>query len=360
MFLNENNQEVKPKMEQLQYSTKRKKYKHILRDDRYVIEQMLNAKQSEAAIIEVIGCSEKTLKREIERGTWLRLNSKTWEHESVYSWDVGQRKHEETAKNKGRYAKINDAPELRKFIENKIKKEKYSPEAALSAAKSAGFTVEISVKTLYNNIDGGEIVVTRKDLLRKEGWKQDKQKPRKASNNLKGESIENRPKEADERSEYGHWEMDLVVSCRGGKGALLTLTERKFRQEIIMRLPDKTQRAVKRALDRLERRYGADFAETFKTITVDNGSEFLNSASLQKSCKRDEQRFKMYYAHPYSSWERGSNENANGIIRRFFPKGTDFSKVSSAKIKAAEDWMNGYPRRILGGISANAALKNAF
>ncbi|MDR0222003.1 MAG: hypothetical protein LBI38_00485 [Oscillospiraceae bacterium] len=80
-------------------------------------------------------------------------------------------------------------------------------------------------------------------MLRKESWKQNKQKPCKAANNLKGESIDNRPTEANERLEYGHWEMDLIVS---GKGALLTLTERKFRQETIIRLPDKTQRAVKR------------------------------------------------------------------------------------------------------------------
>jgi IS30 family transposase len=274
----------------------------------------------------------------------------------VYSWDVAQRKHEDKAKNKGQYAKINDAPELRTFLENQIKRHKYSPEAALNKAREKGYAVEISVKTLYNNIDSGEINVTRKDLLRKEGWKQDKTKPRKAANNLKGESIDNRPAEANERSEYGHWEMDLVVSCKGGKGALLTLTERMKRQEIIIRLPDKTQRAVKRALDRLERRYGSKFKEVFKTITVDNGSEFLDYESLEKSCKRDEKRFKMYFAHPYSSWERGSNENANGMIRRFFPKGTDFSKVSLARIQEVEDWMNDYPRRILGGISANMAV----
>jgi len=173
---------------------------------------------------------------------------------------------------------------------------------------------------------------------------------------LKGESIENRPEKANKRSEIGHWEMDLIVSCMGGKGALLTLTERKTREEIIIRLPDKTQRAVKRALDRLERKYGSKFKEKFKTITTDNGSEFLDFTSLESSCKRDEKRFKMYYAHPYSSWERGSNENANGIIRRFFPKGTDFSKINLRQIQAVEIWMNDYPRRILGGISANKAV----
>ena len=135
----------------------------------------------------------------------------------------------------------------------------------------------------------------------------------------------------------------------------MTLTERKFREEIIIRLSDKTQRAVKRALDWTERKYGSKFKEKFKTITTDNGSEFLNFKSLEKSYKSKAKRFKMYYAHPYSSWERGSNENANGIIRRFFPKGTDFSRISLSEIQAVEDWMNDYPRRILGGISANKA-----
>jgi len=67
----------------------------------------------------------------------------------------------------------------------------------------------------------------------------------------------------------------------------------------------------------------------------------------------------MYYAHPYSCWQRGSNENANGIIRRFFPKGTDFGKISRNKIKTVQDWMNNYPRKILGGISANQATQTA-
>jgi IS30 family transposase len=315
---------------------------------------MLNAKQEMSAIMEVIGCSEKTFKREIERGTHEYLDT-SLELRRKYSWDVAQRKHEENGANKGRYAKINDEPELRLYLENKIKKEKYSPEAALLAAKTEGFSIAITVKTLYNNIDSGEIDIGRDDLLRKEGWKQDKSKPRKSLKNIKGESIDKRPETANERSEYGHWEMDLVVSCKSGNGALLTLTERMTRQEIIIRLPDKTQRSVKRALDRLERRYGTGFKEKFKTITTDNGSEFLDFKSLEQSRGTKEKRFKMYYAHPYSSWERGSNENANGIIRRFFPKGTDFSKVKVAKIQEVEDWMNNYPRRILGGISANTA-----
>ena len=133
-------------MEQEYCNTNRKKHKHILEKDRYVIEQMLNAKQPEAAIIAVIGCTEKTLERKIERGTWEYLDGSTYETKRKYPWDVAQRKHEEKAKNKGRYAKINDAPKLRKFLGNQIKQHKYSPEAALTKAKEKGFEVEISVK----------------------------------------------------------------------------------------------------------------------------------------------------------------------------------------------------------------------
>ena len=123
-------------MEQTNYTTPRKKHKHILRDDRYVIEQMLNAGEENSAIIRIVGCSSRTLKREIERGTHQYLNGQTYEFFLKYSWDAAQRNHDEKAANKGRYAKINDAPELREYIENKIKKEKYSPEAALLAAKT--------------------------------------------------------------------------------------------------------------------------------------------------------------------------------------------------------------------------------
>ena len=116
-------------MEQGNYTTERKKHKHILRDDRYVIERMLNAGQSKGAIISVIGCTLKTLEREIKKGTWQKLNGATGECEDIYSWDVAQRKHEENAKNKGRYSKINDTPDLRVFLEEQIKRHKYSPEA---------------------------------------------------------------------------------------------------------------------------------------------------------------------------------------------------------------------------------------
>ena len=344
-------------MSQDNYSIKRKKHKHILENDRITIENMLTARCKKSEIARVIGCTERTLRREIKRGSWEKLNS-DYTTELVYSFDVGQRKHEEKAKNKGPYTKINDAPKLRKYLENMIKNEKYSPEATLNKIKeeNLSFEIEISTKTVYNNIDSGEISVTRKDLLRVDGWKKKPIEKTKAKNNLKGESIENRAESINNREEYGHWEIDLIVGRKGTKHVLLTLTERKYRQEIIRKLPNKKQKTIIKAIDKLEKEYGVKFKETFKTITADNGSEFLNFTAMETSIYGGK-RFRMYFAHPYSSWERGTNENANGIIRRFYPKGTNFKLVTIAKIQELEKWMNNYPRQILGGISSNSAVR---
>ena len=97
------------------------------------------------------------------------------------------------------------------------------------------------------------------------------------------------------------------------------------------------------------RRVKGDFTQVFKSITADNGSEFLDSKGLQKAAKCDE----VYYAHPFSSWERGSNENGNRILRRFLPKGTDFSTLKPRDLKRIEDWVNNYPRKIFGYKTAN-------
>ena len=146
----------------------------------------------------------------------------------------------------------------------------------------------------------------------------------------------------------GHWEIDLVVGGRGkGSAALLTLTERKTRKQLIRKLKDKTQRAVARAINGIEQQMGPEaFRTVFKSITADNGSEFLDYEALERSVFGGA-RTHIYYAHPYSSWERGSNENANRIIRRFIPKGCDISKFTRKQIQAIENWINNYPRKIL-------------
>ena len=131
--------------------------------------------------------------------------------------------------------------------------------------------------------------------------------------------------------------------------------------EIIIRIKDGRAETVVAALDRLERIYGAAFYEIFKTITVDNGSEFADADGIERSARRkDAKRTTVYYCHAYSSCERGTNENINRMIRRQFPKGTDFDKVTAAEVKRVETWLNNYPREILGFMSSAQAFELAF
>ena len=152
-----------------------------------------------------------------------------------------------------------------------------------------------------------------------------------------------------------------VVGKKRTKARLLVLSERVTRREIIIRIKDGRAETVVAALDRLERIYGAAFYEIFKTITVDNGSEFVDADGIERSARRkDAKRTTVYYCHAYSSCERGTNENINRMIRRQFPKGTDFDKVTAAEVKCVETWLNDYPREILGFMSSAEAFKIAF
>ena len=190
-------------------------------------------------------------------------------------------------------------------------------------------------------------------------------KNKSASRAPAGESIEQRPEEIDEREEFGHWEGDTVYSGKGKRKttrALLTLTERKTRKEIIIAIPNRKAETVVKALDALERKLGARrFRAIFKSITFDNGTEFAAAEELERSCVNKRlPRTKVYFCHPYSSWERGTNENTNGMIRRRFPKGTNFAAVTNAQIAQAENWINNYPRKILGYRSSEIVFRECL
>ena len=119
----------------------------------------------------------------------------------------------------------------------------------------------------------------------------------------------------------------MVVGKQGTSTVLLTLTERLTRQEIIMKLPNKKTETIAKALDKIEKKYGSKFYKTFKTVTFDNGVEFMGYKGLEKSCRVKKKRIQVYYAHPYRSCERGTNENNNRMIRRWIPKGIDIKPI---------------------------------
>ncbi len=137
---------------------------------------------------------------------------------------------------------------------------------------------------------------------------------------------------------------------------LLTLTERKTREEIIIKIKGKKEEYVIKAINGLERKYGKRFYNKFKSITFDNGVEFNDYEGMEKSCLRKTKRTKIYYAHPYCSGERGSNENNNRMIRRWIPKGTIIDEISKEYIQKIEDWINNYPRAMFDYKSTNMIL----
>ena len=289
-------------MSQPNCNTTSHRFKHLTERERYQIEILLKERRTPKEIAMVLCKHKRTIEREIARGTVKMMNTDLT-IKLQYCADTAQMVSFRNACNKGAGLKIGHDHKLAQYIEKKIIKDKYSPDSVIGEIREKGlkFSTSICTKTLYNYIDKKVFAnISNKDLpVKRNPKKGNYHRVRVAHNNLKGTSIEERPKEIETRKEYGHWEMDLVEGRRGGSGAvLLVLTERSSRVEIIRKLPDKTQGSVHQALDKLERQQKKGFYKRFKTITVDNGSEFLNSKVLERSVKRPGiKRFKLYYAH---------------------------------------------------------------
>lgn len=353
-------------MSQDNHTTDKRKYKHLQESERYKIEGYLHDKKKPREIAVLLGRSTRTIQREIKRGKVEQMDSQLRTREE-YKADFAQGKYNSHLKEKGPKRKFEKCIELRDYIESQILEKSYSPDVAVGrmTLENVSFGISVCTKTVYNAIDAKVFKrLTNKNLPEKrKEKKRDYQKVSKvALNNRKGTSIEERPKEVDDRMEYGHWEMDLVLSGKGAKAALMTLTERMTREEIILKIWDKSQKSVKKAMDDMEREIGTEaFRKKFKTVTVDNGNEFLDFKALEKSIGvgRPKPRTKLYYAHPYSAWERGSNENHNRMIRRRIPKSSNIGRYSRKQIKDIQDWMNNYPRRLLGYKTPNEAAAEA-
>ncbi len=349
-------------MEQLNSNTTKKKWKQINEKKRYQLEILFRKGLSTKEIAKLMNYSQRTIQRERKRGMVKQRipnrNYKKYEPDNIevflYCADYAQLKHEEAGENKGPGLKIANDHKLVAFIEKKIKEEHWSPDAVLGYIKANNmeFSTSICTKTLYNYIDQDLFLhISNKNLLVKKKGKKKKYKRVRtvALNNRHGKSIEERPQEVNERTETGHWELDLVIGKKGSKPVILTLVERMSRKSVYILTKNKTQEEIIKSIYRAKRRLKGDFSQVIKTITTDNGSEFLDGAGIKEAAGCDE----VYYAHPYCSWEKGSNENGNRVLRRFLPKGTDFSTIRERELQRIEDWVNNYPRRILGYKTAN-------
>ena len=325
--------------------------------ERIRLETMLRFKVPVAQIARELGCCRQTIYNEIKRGQY--------EHEvngflkSRYSADKGQQLHEKAIRNKGSDLKIGKDIAYANFLEKKILEEKRSPAAALAEARAAGFTTSICKATLYSYIDQGIFYeLTNNHLWEKPHRRKKTEQKQSRVTHPKFPSIENRPAYINNRQEMGHWEIDLVLGKRPGKAALMVMTERLTREIIIRKIPDKKAATIVAELDKLEKTI-PNFRQKIKTITTDNGVEFLDYEGMRRSIYEGE-RCEIYYCHSYASWEKGTIERNNRIIRRFFPKRTDLSKVTKKKVAAVQDWMNNYPRKILSWMTpqemANAIM----
>ena len=340
-------------------NTKSKKGKHLEYSERQSIERWFNRdKRTKVEIAELLDRTEKTIRNEIKRGLVKNLTTELIEI-WVYSADVAQQKYEYYLKAKGPKLKIDNDYELKEYVEKSIKEDKKSPEVIAKEIKKMNFKTKMCARTIRNNIYAGDIYdIKSTDMIYNKEYKEKNKEKRVCEKVPPEKSIDYRPEEANTREAYGHWEGDLVIGIKKRGAVLFTLTERKTREEIIVKIPGKKAEYVAQALDLIERRYKKIFYTKFKTITFDNGGEFRNWKSLEKSYdnRRKTARTQVYYAHPYRSGERGSNENANRLIRRFIPKGIDITPISEEYIQKIEDWINNYPRAMFNYKSTNEIL----
>lgn len=332
---------------------KKRRFRHITYNDRLTIERMLKQKYSKDQIAAALGFSRRTIYYEVKRSTYEHTN-KDLTTEIRYNPDGAQAKYDEMLTKKGSEAKLATDSKLNNYIRDLILMG-YSPEACLFEIRKnpeLNFDADVkSVNTIYRAIRKGLIKdVSMKTLPRHGKGIKKKEHVTVQKRASSGTSIEKRPDEVDTREVFGHWEMDCVIGQKSNNKTLLVLTERKTREEIIEILKRKTTVEVVKALNRIEKRFKSDFYKVFKSITVDNGTEFHDVEGMEQALNRVGKRTDIYYCHARAPQERGSNENNNHFVRRFFPKGSDFDTLlNRTNIKDAEWWINTYPRRMFDG-----------
>lgn len=324
-------------------------FRHLTRTARQQLETMLNLNVPVKEIAQYLGVHISTIYREKKRGEYKHRDSKTWKDVTRYSCDIAQDKYEKNLKEKGAEIKLGKDFEYAKYIERRIVNDKLSPGAVLGEIKKNNipFDTSVSINTLYKYIERGYFSKLEIKHLPLKSKKKKNKRTVVIKRGPRGTSIELRSEEINSRTTFGHWEMDCV--CGSTLNTLLVLTERLTRKEIIMPMVNQKAESVIRCLNCLEKIYGRKFKQIFKSITVDNGSEFSDYDGLQRSIYgRNNVRTVVYYCHPYCSSERGTNERINREIRRLIPKGSDLSKYTASDIQKVEDWVNNYPRRVLG------------
>lgn len=317
------------------------KGKHLSFEERVIIQTRLKDGCSIRAIARELGCSPSTISYEVRRGTVSLYHGK----QKRYKADQGQSVYQINRRHCGRKSDFLKKAGFINYVIKHFFEDGWSLDVCAKRSLAAGefsHYQTVCTRTLYNYVDQGLMTIKNYDLPEK--LKRNTKLHHVRQNKKKlGRSIEERPKEIDQRSEFGHWECDLVLGHKTKDDqVLLTLSERMSREFLIIRIPDKTSASVMQAFQMLQKQYSEHWNDIFKTITADNGSEFADLANLEQVSKT-----LIYYAHPYTSCDKGTVERHNGLIRRFIPKGDCINNYSLQQIIDIEAWCNSLPRKIL-------------
>ena len=299
-------------------------YTQLTQEQRYQISALLKTEHSQIKIATVVGVNKSTISREVRRNR-------------------GERGYR--PKQAHRFAKQRRRKRVKKrislatwtTIEDKLRQD-WSPEQVSGWLKKNTDT-SVSHEWVYQHVYldkrvGGD--------LHKHLRCQKKRRKRVGDYDRRGKipnqvSIEDRPEIVEERKRIGDWEGDTIIGA-GMQGAIVTLVDRKSRFTLLKQVPNRTATVVENAiLDLL-----MPYQSSTHTITFDNGKEFANHQSFAKKLQAE-----VYFAHPYASWERGTNENTNGLIRQYVPKGSDFSSISTDLVSFIKERLNDRPRKCL-------------
>ena len=326
---------------------------HLSFEERKKIAILYDDGVSPYKIGKMIGRASNTIRNEIRRGTTTIIID--YYEKEKYFPDTGQAIYEKNRKKCRAPQKIETCSRYIAYVEEQVLKEKRSFSSIRAEVLDKGLFNEkeiCSIALLYDYTERGLLKIKNLDLPEKVRRRPRGQGKDRSHKRLHGTSIEERPEKINDRKEFGHWEIDLVIGKQTSEDhVLLTLSERKTKKEIIRKLRGKTVKAVHRCLRKLKKEIPY-FSLVFRSITTDNGAEFSRLYELGKKLGID-----IYYAHPYSSWERGQNENTNRMIRRFIPKGVMIKSYSPQKISEIEDWINTLYRKSLGWKTAEKCFE---
>lgn len=318
-----------------------KTYTHLSEEDRNQLVVLLNRGKSLRDIARVLGRNVSSISREVKK------NFGKTKYRAHTAQDRAVERHH-TAHVSKRLKSNALRIEVERMLEKEYTPEQISGRLPLDHPELPRISHEAIYQWIYND---------RLDLIgylprnHKERWPKGKSKRRRSLNQRIPDRmpLSQRPPEANDRSQIGHWETDLVVGS--GKTALQTVVERKLRYIKLTRVANHSSEASRTALIQALSAYPPELR---RSITYDNGSENCDHMLVNKELKT-----KSYFCEPYHSWEKGTNENTNGILRRKYPKRTNFDMLSLEDIQAVETWLNNRPRKCLSFLTSAEALANA-